>query len=202
VSRSSRSSATKLVATLGKDTAKLKFASQPPTVVLMAGLQGSGKPRHRAARQLAERMATPSACWFRLTFIVLRRASNLRLSRRRSSQPLRRRGWRGEYSYRRDWQGSAARGDQLRMRRADRRYGWALHIDDQLMEEMQSLKGLLNPQEILFVADSMTGRTRSLGRRISQEAHAHGRRAHQDGRRCSRRAALSIRQVTDSRSSS
>src|ERR1700704_1829371 len=32
-----------LVDTLGKDTAKLKFASQPPTVVLMAGLQGSGK---------------------------------------------------------------------------------------------------------------------------------------------------------------
>jgi signal recognition particle subunit SRP54 len=32
-----------------------------------------------------------------------------------------------------------------------------LHIDEQLMEEMQSLKRILNPQEILFVADSMTG---------------------------------------------
>ena len=32
-----------------------------------------------------------------------------------------------------------------------------LHIDDQLMEEMQSLKRLLNPQEILFIADAMTG---------------------------------------------
>src|SRR6266536_546448 len=32
-----------LVEILGKDTAKLKFASQPPTVVLMAGLQGTGK---------------------------------------------------------------------------------------------------------------------------------------------------------------
>ena len=32
-----------------------------------------------------------------------------------------------------------------------------LHIDEQLMDEMQSLKRLLNPQEILFVADSMTG---------------------------------------------
>ena len=32
-----------------------------------------------------------------------------------------------------------------------------LHIDDQLMDEMQSLKQLLNPQEILFVADAMTG---------------------------------------------
>src|SRR3954466_4452989 len=32
-----------LVAILGTDTAKFKFASQPPSVVLMAGLQGSGK---------------------------------------------------------------------------------------------------------------------------------------------------------------
>src|SRR5579864_7746807 len=32
-----------LIEVLGKDTARLKFASQPPSVVLMAGLQGSGK---------------------------------------------------------------------------------------------------------------------------------------------------------------
>src|SRR6266516_5725949 len=32
-----------LVDILGKDAARVKFASQPPTVVLMAGLQGSGK---------------------------------------------------------------------------------------------------------------------------------------------------------------
>src|SRR5207302_1470600 len=32
-----------LVSVLGQETARLKFASQPPTVVLMAGLQGSGK---------------------------------------------------------------------------------------------------------------------------------------------------------------
>ena len=32
-----------LVQILGKDTARIKLASQPPSVVLMAGLQGSGK---------------------------------------------------------------------------------------------------------------------------------------------------------------
>ncbi|HVW87163.1 MAG TPA: hypothetical protein VHB50_20895, partial [Bryobacteraceae bacterium] len=31
------------------------------------------------------------------------------------------------------------------------------HIDDQLMDELQQLKSLLNPVEILFVADAMTG---------------------------------------------
>jgi signal recognition particle subunit SRP54 len=32
-----------LIELLGHDTAKVKFASQPPSVILMAGLQGSGK---------------------------------------------------------------------------------------------------------------------------------------------------------------
>src|ERR1700759_1679584 len=32
-----------LIELLGKDTARFKFSSQPPTVILMAGLQGSGK---------------------------------------------------------------------------------------------------------------------------------------------------------------
>src|SRR6202522_4427943 len=32
-----------LVTLLGKDTARFNFASKPPTVILMAGLQGSGK---------------------------------------------------------------------------------------------------------------------------------------------------------------
>src|SRR3954447_13171084 len=32
-----------LINVLGKDTAKIKFSSQPPSIVLMAGLQGSGK---------------------------------------------------------------------------------------------------------------------------------------------------------------
>src|SRR5438067_11653693 len=32
-----------------------------------------------------------------------------------------------------------------------------LHIDDQLMTELKELKSLLNPVEILFVADAMTG---------------------------------------------
>src|SRR6185437_9369851 len=32
-----------LIEILGRDTARFKFASQPPTVILMAGLQGSGK---------------------------------------------------------------------------------------------------------------------------------------------------------------
>ena len=62
-----------LVAMLGKDTARFKFASRPPTVILMAGLQGSGKTTtsgklaawlrkggHRPAAGLGRRL--PSCC--------------------------------------------------------------------------------------------------------------------------------------------
>ena len=38
-----------LAAMLGKDTARFKFASKPPTVILMAGLQGSGKTTTRVS---------------------------------------------------------------------------------------------------------------------------------------------------------
>ena len=37
-----------LIAILGGETFKLSFASKPPTVVLMAGLQGSGKTTNTA----------------------------------------------------------------------------------------------------------------------------------------------------------
>src|SRR5947208_8773440 len=37
-----------LVATLGGEAAKLQYASRPPTVIMMAGLQGSGKTTHAA----------------------------------------------------------------------------------------------------------------------------------------------------------
>src|SRR6266480_1254030 len=53
-----------LIETLGRDTARLKFASQPPTVVLMAGLQGSGKTTtsgklHVSSSKLSRRRSKP-----------------------------------------------------------------------------------------------------------------------------------------------
>jgi len=41
-----------------------------------------------------------------------------------------------------------------------------LHVDQELMAEMESLKKLLAPQEILFIADAMTGQDASTPRRI------------------------------------
>jgi len=148
-----------LVNILGTDTAKLKFASQPPTVVLMAGLQGAGKTTtsgklaawlkkggHRpmlvsvdvyrpAAR---EQLKVVAKAIGGLIYEGANVESNTACVERLAKEA------------RREAINNGC--DVLIVDTAGR-----LHIDEQLMEEMQSLKKLLSPQEILFVADAMTG---------------------------------------------
>src|SRR6202050_329172 len=148
-----------LIETLGKDTARVKFASQPPTVVLMAGLQGAGKTT--TSGKLAN--------WFK----------------QGGHRPLR--GWGGGYRPAAGeqlkvvaeaikahiYEGQVTESNTATVERLVKEArreavisgcdvlivdtAGRLHIDDELMGEMQSLKKLLNPSEILFVADAMTG---------------------------------------------
>ncbi len=148
-----------LVEVLGKDVVRVKFASQPPTIVLMAGLQGSGK--------------TTTSCklahWFKngghrpllVSVDVYRPAAREQL--KVVAQAIKAQIYQGEV-------GEANTATVEKLAKEARREAvntgcdvlivdtaGRLHIDDQLMEEMQSLKRLLNPSEILFVADAMTG---------------------------------------------
>ena len=148
-----------LVAVLGADTARLKFASQPPTVVLMAGLQGSGKTT--TSGKLANWLKNGGHRPLLVSVDVYRPAAREQL--KVVAQAIKANIYEGEVSEsntatverlakeaRREAINSGS--DVLIIDTAGR-----LHIDDQLMDEMQSLKRLMNPQEILFVADSMTG---------------------------------------------
>src|ERR1700726_1513779 len=153
-----------LVATLGQDTAKLKFASQPPTVVLMAGLQGSGKTT--TSGKLANWLKNGGHRPLLVSVDVYRPAAREKL--KIVAQAVKAQIYEGEV-------GEANTPTQLtqaveRLVKEARREAVVsgcdvlivdtagrLHIDDQLMDEMQSLKKLLNPSEILFVADAMTG---------------------------------------------
>jgi len=148
-----------LVVILGKDTAKVKFASQPPTVVLMAGLQGSGKTT--TSGKLAH--------WFKqgghrpllVSVDVYRPAAREQL--KIVAQAVKANLYEGQVE-----EANTATVERL-VKEARREAvvsgcdvlivdtAGRLHIDDQLMDEMQSLKKLLNPSEILFVADAMTG---------------------------------------------
>src|SRR6266704_2926743 len=148
-----------LVEILGKDTARMKFASQPPTVVLMAGLQGSGKTT--TSGKLANWFKTGGHRPLLVSVDVYRPAAREQL--KVVAQAVKAQIYEGEVreantatveklakEARREAINSGC--DVLIVDTAGR-----LHIDDQLMEEMQSLKRLLNPSEILFVADAMTG---------------------------------------------
>jgi signal recognition particle subunit SRP54 len=152
-----------LVETLGKDTAKLKFASQPPTVVLMAGLQGSGKTT--TSGKLANWLKNGGHRPLLVSVDVYRPAAREQLKVVAAAIKANLyEGAVGEAGV------DANTATVERLAKEARREAintgcdvlivdtaGRLHIDDQLMDEMQSLKRLLNPQEILFVADAMTG---------------------------------------------
>jgi len=148
-----------LVEVLGRDTAKLKFASQPPTVILMAGLQGSGKTT--TSGKLAAWLKKGGHRPMLVSVDVYRPAARQQLK------------VVAEAVKANLYEGNVVLADTPtveRLAKEGRREAMnsgcnflivdtagRLHIDDDMMKEMQSLKALLNPQEILFVADAMTG---------------------------------------------
>jgi len=163
-----------LIEVLGKDTARVKFASQPPTVVLMAGLQGSGKTTTSGKlahwlKQGGHRPLLVSVDVYRpaareqLKVVAQAVKTNIYEGHVAPDAFVRGAGDESAGSY-------AKSPDVERLAKEARREAVVsgcdvlivdtagrLHIDDQLMDEMQSLKNLLNPSEILFVADAMTG---------------------------------------------
>jgi signal recognition particle subunit SRP54 len=148
-----------LVEVLGKDTARVKFASQPPSVVLMAGLQGSGKTT--TSGKLANWLKQGGHRPLLVSVDVYRPAAREQL--KVVAQAVKSQIYEGQVD-----EANTATVERL-VKEARREAvvtgcdvlivdtAGRLHIDDQLMDEMQSLKKLLNPSEILFVADAMTG---------------------------------------------
>jgi signal recognition particle subunit SRP54 len=159
-----------LVAILGADTAKLKFASQPPSVVLMAGLQGSGKTT--TSGKLAAWLKKGGHRPMLVSVDVYRPAAREQL--KIVADAIKANIYEGKVE-------AASTATVERLAKDARKEAvingcdvlivdtaGRLHIDEQLMEEMQSLKKLLAPSEILFVADAMTGQDAV---RSAQEFH-------------------------------
>jgi len=150
-----------LIEILGKDTARFKFAPQPPTVILMAGLQGSGKTT--TAGKLAGWLKKGGHRPLLVSVDVYRPAAReqLKIVAKSIDAKIYEGKTNGEEPGSKLVERLAAEA-----RREARNFGFdtlivdtagRLHIDEQLMVEMEQLKKLLNPQEILFVADAMTG---------------------------------------------
>jgi signal recognition particle subunit SRP54 len=145
-----------LIKVLGSHEAKLRFANEPPSVFLIVGLQGSGKTTStgKLARWLGKNGHTPMV----VSVDVYRPAAReqLRVVARDINIPI----YAGtpEEKLPAELARSARREavntgrDVLLVDTAGR-----LHIDEELMVELKQLKENLNPVEILFVADAMTG---------------------------------------------
>src|SRR5580693_4023306 len=145
-----------LIKILGSHESKLRFSNEPPSVFLIVGLQGSGKTTStgKLARWLTKNGHRPEV----VSVDIYRPAARdqLRIVAKDSNIPIYA-GAEGETlpldlarSARKDTVQNGR--DVLLVDTAGR-----LHIDEELMTELQELKALLNPVEILFVADAMTG---------------------------------------------
>ncbi|MBY0504668.1 MAG: signal recognition particle protein [Bryobacteraceae bacterium] len=145
-----------LVKILGQHQAKLRFANEPPSVIMMVGLQGSGKTTSTAklAKWLVKQGRTPLL----VSVDIYRPAAREQLAvlAREIKIPI----WIGEAGENRP--SELVKGAKIEASRAGRDTilvdtAGRLHIDEELMVELDALKAQLNPTEILFVADAMTG---------------------------------------------
>jgi signal recognition particle subunit SRP54 len=145
-----------LIETLGAETAELDLNVSPPAVVMMVGLQGSGKTTTTAklAKRLAERdrkkvlmasldVARPAA---QEQLAVLGRQTSVdTLPIVAGQQPV--------DIARRALNAAKLQGyDVVLLDTAGR-----LHVDDQLMSEMKAVAEASAPTETLLVVDSLTG---------------------------------------------
>jgi signal recognition particle subunit SRP54 len=144
-----------LTAMLGERREGLKLSSIPPTVVMMVGLQGSGKTT--TAAKLARRLKGEGRATRLIAADVYRPAAidQLETLGRQLDVPV--------YADRTttDVVKIARQGIEQAKRDRDRVVivdtAGRLQIDDEMMAELVRLKDAVRPDEILFVADGMTG---------------------------------------------
>ncbi len=145
-----------LVEILGKTQARLKTAPSPPSVYLIVGLQGAGKTTStgKLARWLASRGRRPL-----LVSVDVRRPAareQLAIVARQVSQPVYE-GSADEKTPLQLTQGALREAGQVGRDTVLVDTAGRLHLDQELMEELEELKRGFRPPEILFVADGMTG---------------------------------------------
>lgn len=144
-----------LVAMLGPDTAELQIDVTPPAVIMMVGLQGSGKTTTTA--KLARLLKKQGKKVMMASLDVNRPAAQEQLAVlgtqiEVATLPIVA-GQQPVDIGRRAMQAAKLQGfDVLMLDTAGR-----LHVDQQLMDEMKAVADISKPQEILLVVDSLTG---------------------------------------------
>jgi signal recognition particle subunit SRP54 len=145
-----------LIGLLGGEYKDLDLKTAPPVVIMLVGLQGSGKTTTLAklARHLKkDRKRSP----FLVSADIYRPAAieQLKILGRELDLPV----------YNSNPDASPVAICQQALDEANKRFcdvllidtAGRLHIDEELMQELASIKDALRPHQILFVADAMTG---------------------------------------------
>jgi signal recognition particle subunit SRP54 len=158
---------------LGEQREGLKLSSVPPTVVMMVGLQGSGKTttaaklarklkgENRPARLVAADVYRPAAID---QLETLGAQLDIPVYAERDTQDVVRIARAGIE------QAKRARDRVVIVDTAGR-----LQIDDDMMQELERLKAAIHPDEILLVADGMTGQDAvKIAQGFDQRLHVTG----------------------------
>lgn len=144
-----------LTVLMGSEVSKIQFAPKPPTVIMMAGLQGAGKTTTCA--KVAKVLKKDGKRPILVACDVYRPAARQQLKVVGSqaevpvfsiddcNDPV-------QISIKAIEHASHHGNDVVIIDTAGR-----LHIDDELMEELENIKSAINPSEILLVIDAMTG---------------------------------------------
>ena len=144
-----------LIALMGGDTTKIAIASQPPTVVMMVGLQGAGKTTNAAKlaglmrKQNGKRPLLVACDVYRPAAIdqleVVGGQLGIPVFQMGQTDPVAIAQAAIEHAKRHG-------NDMVFLDTAGR-----LHVDEALMQELQNIKDAVHPTEILLVVDAMIG---------------------------------------------
>lgn len=143
-----------LTSLMGGTGSRLTCASHPPTIVMMCGLQGSGKTTHCA--KIARKLKGEGHRPLLVACDVYRPAAikQLQVVGEQVNVPVFQMG-----------QGNPVEIAENAVKLAkDHGYDYVfldtagrLHIDEELMQELKNIKASVHPHEILLVVDAMTG---------------------------------------------
>ena len=162
-----------LTAMLGEQREGLKLSSVPPTVVMMVGLQGSGKTT--TAAKLARKLKSENRPTRLVAADVYRPAAIDQLETLGTQLDVPVYAERGTQDVVRIAKAGIEQAKRARDRVVIVDTAGRLQIDDEMMQELERLKAAIHPDEILLVADGMTGQDAvKIAQGFDQRLHVTG----------------------------